>query len=105
MKSDFPPCRSEQLLTQLDSNTRILRANYAIPKRHLHLIGHRLNNPRQEMVLPLPMFLPRREVPQLAIVSVIGEPHLRADEEDLFVMNDNTAVIDHVLVHYGPGSA
>lgn len=51
------------------------------------------------------MFLPRREVSQLAIIPVVRHPHLRPDEEDLFVVDDNPAVIDYVLVYYRPGDA
>ena len=48
------------------------------------------------------MLLPSGEVSHLAIVPVIRKPHLRADEENLVVVNDDTAVVDDVLVRYGP---
>ena len=48
------------------------------------------------------MLLPGGEVSHLPIVPVIRKPHLRADEENLVVVNDDTAVVDDVLVRYGP---
>lgn len=48
------------------------------------------------------MLRPRSEEPQLAIISVIGKPHLGPDEQYLLVMYDDATVVDHVLVRYGP---
>jgi hypothetical protein len=48
------------------------------------------------------MFRPRREEPKLTIITVIRQPHFWADEKYLLVVNDDTAVVNHVLVHYGP---
>jgi hypothetical protein len=54
------------------------------------------------MILPLLLFRPRREKPEFTIITVIRQPHFWADEKYLLVVNDNTAVVNHVLVHYGP---
>jgi hypothetical protein len=67
-----------------------------------YLLGNRLNNAWQVMVFPLAMLHPGSEVTQFTIISVIGEPHLRADEEDFFVMNDDPAVVNYVLVYHRP---
>jgi len=54
------------------------------------------------MVLPLSMSGPWNEVTKLPIVSVICEPHLWADEQDLPVMDDHTAVVNDILVYDWP---
>ena len=54
------------------------------------------------MVLPLARLEPRGEIAQLAIIAVIGEPHLGADEQYLAVVHDHAAVVYYVLVHYRP---
>jgi len=41
-------------------------------------------------------FHPRREIPQLAIIPIVREPH----EQYRAIMDDHAAVIYHVLVHY-----
>lgn len=54
------------------------------------------------MVFDLAMLHPRRKPPQLAVITIVRHPHLRADEEDLSVVNNNTAVVDDVLVNHRP---
>jgi hypothetical protein len=48
------------------------------------------------------MLHPGSKVPHFAVVSVVGEPHLRANEQDLSVVYNDTAIVNHVLVHHGP---
>ncbi len=55
------------------------------------------------MVFPLSMLRPRREKTQLTIITVVGKPHLRADEQNFLVVDNNSAIVDDVLVHNGPG--
>jgi hypothetical protein len=49
------------------------------------------------------MLVPRSEIPKFAIVSIVSQPHLWTDEEDLSVVNDDSTVVDHILVHDWPG--
>jgi hypothetical protein len=49
------------------------------------------------------MLHPWCEVTQLAIISVISQPHLRSNEKDLVVVNNYATVIDYVLMNNGPG--
>lgn len=54
------------------------------------------------MVFPLAIFGPRCEVSHFAVVSVVCQPHLRSYEEDFAIMQNHTAIVDHVLMHNGP---
>jgi hypothetical protein len=67
-----------------------------------YLLGNRLNYTRQVVVFPLAVLHPRCEVAQFAVISVIREPHLGADEDNSFVMYDHPAVVNYVLVYNGP---
>jgi len=67
-----------------------------------YLASNRLNDSGEIMVLPLTRLLPRSEVPQLAIIPIIGKPHLWAYKQNLLVMNNDTTIVDHVLVNNGP---
>ena len=67
-----------------------------------YLASDGLHDAGQVVVLPLARLHPRCEVPQLAIVAVIREPHLWANEQDLAVVDDHAAVVYHVLVHHRP---
>jgi len=67
-----------------------------------YLVCDGLHNAGQVMVLPLARLHPRREVAQLAIVPVVREPHLWADEQYLAIVHDHAAVVYHVLVHHRP---
>ena len=67
-----------------------------------YLAGDSLDDAGQVVVLPLVPLHPRREVAQLAIVAVVREPHLWADEKDLAVVDDHAAVVYHVLVYHRP---
>ena len=96
------PRRCKELLAQLDANARIHRTHDAVPKRHLDLPSDGLHDAGQVMVLPLAVLHPRREIAQLAIIPVVREPHLRPDEQDLAVVDDHAAVVDHVLVYHRP---
>lgn len=68
----------------------------------LYLFGDCLDDPREIMIFPLPMFCPRCEITQFTIISIIGEPHFGANKENLLVMDDYSAIIDDVLMHDGP---
>lgn len=70
--------------------------------KRAYLAGDRLNHPREVVVLILAMLHPWREIPQFAIVSVVGHPHLRTNKEDLLVVDYHTAIIDYVFVDNGP---
>ena len=54
------------------------------------------------MVLRGPVLHPRREPPELAVVAVVRHPHLWANEQNLTVVDDDPAVVDHILVSDGP---
>lgn len=48
------------------------------------------------------MLHPWREVSHLAVITIIRKPHLGTNEQDLLVVNDHPAVVDHVLVYDWP---
>lgn len=56
------------------------------------------------MLFPLAMLCPWRKIPHLAIVTVIGKPHLWADEQNPPIMDDDPAIIYNILVYHGPES-
>ena len=57
------------------------------------------------MVVRLAVLLPRREISQLAIVAVVRQPHLRTDEKDLVVVNNDTTIINNIFVGNWPESS
>ena len=57
------------------------------------------------MVLYLAMFHPRREVPHLPVVSVVREPHLWANVQDLASVDNDSTVVDDVLMNDRPAGA
>lgn len=67
-----------------------------------YLLCHSLNYPWEVMILVLPMLLPWRKISQLSIISIIGEPHLGSDEQNLLIVDDHTAVIDNIFVDDRP---
>jgi hypothetical protein len=71
------------------------------------------------MIFDLSMLVPRSEVPKLSllsyvslpsrrlidgthVVSIVGHPHLRPDQQDLPIVNDHSAVEVVVLVSHWP---
>ena len=54
------------------------------------------------MVFPLSVPCPGSEVPELAIVPIICQPHLWTDEKDFLVINNDSAVVVDILVVYRP---
>ena len=54
------------------------------------------------MVFPLAVLHPRCEVAHFTIISVIREPHLGADKDNFFVMYDDPAVVNYILVYNRP---
>lgn len=82
----------------------VLRSAFLMERyvRWAYLSRDDLNDPGQKVVIPLTMFQPGCEIPHLAVVAIVSKPHLGADEEDLLVVNDDPAVVYHVLVHDWP---
>lgn len=54
------------------------------------------------MILPLLVFRPRCEKPKLSVVTIIRQPHFRANEKYLFIVDDDTAVVNHIFVRHRP---
>lgn len=54
------------------------------------------------MILDLTVFHPWREVTKLSIVPVIRHPHLRPDMQDFVIVDDDSTIVDHVLVDHRP---
>lgn len=69
---------------------------------HAYLTGDGMDNPGEIVVFDLAVLHPRRKPPQLTVVAVVRHPHLRANEEYLAIMDNNTAVVDDVLVYHRP---
>lgn len=67
-----------------------------------NLSGDSLNDPRKIVVFPLSMSGPGGEVTEFAVIPIVSQPHLRPDEEDFLVVNNDSAVVVHVLVDYWP---
>lgn len=61
-----------------------------------------MNDPREIVVLDLSMLHPWGEVPHLPVVPVVREPHLRTDVDDFPAVDDDSAVVDHILMNNGP---
>jgi len=78
-----------------------LRDGGAGSERTTHLTRHVGDHLGEPELLGLLVLHPGREPPQLAVVAVVGEPHLGADEEDLAVVDDDAAVVDDILVDDG----
>ena len=57
------------------------------------------------MVVRLAVLLPWREVAQLAVVSIVREPHLWTDEKNLLVVADDAAVVGDGLVRHRPSES
>jgi len=57
------------------------------------------------VVFPLLMLHPRGKVSKFTIVSVVREPHLWPNEQNLLVVDDDAAVVNDVLVDDGPVSS
>ena len=56
------------------------------------------------MLFPLAMLRPGRKIPQLAIVTVISKPHLRTNEQNLPIVDDDSAIVYHILVYHRPNN-
>ena len=61
-----------------------------------------MNDPGQIVILDLSVLHPRREVPHFPVVPVVREPHLRPDVYNLVAVDDDSAVVDDVLVDDRP---
>ena len=60
------------------------------------------NNTREPVLLRAAVLDPGREPAQLAVVAVVGHPHLWSDEENATVVDEDAAVVDYILVRDGP---
>ena len=115
------PRGSEEFFAKLDAYASVKCANDRVPKRYFGLIyerneqrierqwerranlsGYGLDDPRKIMVFPLSVPCPGSEVPELAIVPIICQPHLWTDEKDFLVINNDSAVVVDILVVYRP---
>lgn len=67
-----------------------------------NLSSHGLNDSWKVMIFALLLSRPRSEVTELAVVSVICQPHLRTDEDNFLVVNDDLTVVVHILVYNWP---
>lgn len=67
-----------------------------------HLTRDSMDYTREVVVLDLSVLHPRREVSHLSVISVVREPHFRAYVEDLSAVNDDTTIVDDVLVDHWP---
>lgn len=63
-----------------------------------YLISDGLDYPREEVVFPLVVLHPRREVSHLTVVSIISKPHLGTNEENLLVVDNDATVVYHILM-------
>jgi hypothetical protein len=117
------PCWSEELFAEFNTYASVNGADDRVSEwylrlteeqnkkgRNLHstwwanLSGDSLDDPRKIMVFPLSMPCPGSKVTEFAVIPVVSQPHLRTNEENLFVVNDDSAVVVHVLVVYRPVS-
>ena len=57
------------------------------------------------MILDLAMLHPRREPAEFPVVAVVRHPHLRTDEKDLVVVNNDTTIINNIFVGNWPESS
>lgn len=69
----------------------------------IYLVSDCLNQPGKKMVFPLAMLFPRSEMAELAVVAVVGQPHLGSNEDNLAIVNNDTAVVPDILVDDRPG--
>lgn len=67
-----------------------------------YLLRDHLYDSWQKVIFPLLVFRPWCKEPKLAIVTIIRQPHLGAYEKYLFVVNDDTTIVNHVFMHYRP---
>ena len=67
-----------------------------------NLTSNALDHSWEIMVFSLTVFCPLREVAHLAVIPVIRQPHFWPNEEDLTVVDDNSTVVDDVLVNDRP---
>lgn len=68
----------------------------------MYLSCYRLDDPWEIMVLGFTMLHPWGEVSQFSIISRVSHPHLRANEKNFVIIDDNPTIVDHVLVYDGP---
>ena len=92
------------LITASPNGTLVYRKSQFRPEfvKVIYLVSDRLNQPRKKMVFPLAMLFPRGEMTELAVVAIIGQPHLGSNEDDLAIMNNDTAIVPDILVDNRP---
>ena len=54
------------------------------------------------MIFPLMVLCPWSEIPHLPVITIVGKPHLWADQEDLRVVNDNTTIVENISMDDWP---
>jgi hypothetical protein len=82
--------------------TKLMERSPAKNKLRKYLSSDSLYHSRQIEVFGLACFYPWRKPTQLPIIAVVGKSHFRTDEEDLAVENDDSAVIENILVDNRP---
>lgn len=92
------PVRGEKLLARFRSYTSIPRTYHSIAEGNLLLTGNVTNNLFQIVLLDMSRTLPGGEIPHLSVVSIVRQPYLRSNEEELAIMDEHAAVIAHVTV-------
>lgn len=68
-----------------------------------NLTSNALDRSWKIVIFSLTMFCPSREVAHLTVISVVRQPHLWPNKENLTIMDDDSAVIDDVLMNDRPG--
>jgi hypothetical protein len=75
---------------------------HTVLQLNTNLTSNALDHSWKIVVFSLTMFCPWREVAHLAVIPVIRQPHFWPNEEDLTVVDDNSTVVDDVLVNDRP---
>jgi len=88
----------KHLLACLGAETGVGGANDAVSKWDVGLALEDLQHLRQMILLPLGRSHPRGEETHFAVVAVIGQEHLGADEHNLSVQADDSAVVVDISV-------
>mmetsp|Transcript_31203 Transcript_31203/g.82716 ORF Transcript_31203/g.82716 Transcript_31203/m.82716 type:complete len:238 (-) Transcript_31203:277-990(-) len=103
---DVRSLRGEELLARLEGYHRVQGRDGKDAHRDLHLARDLLDPGGQEVLLDLAearlrgVYVPRREVPHLAVVPVVRQVELGPDADHLVVEHDDAAVVRDVPVHH-----
>ncbi|KAI3479823.1 hypothetical protein L1887_58119 [Cichorium endivia] len=99
--SDVRRVRGEELLAQLDAQHRVPGLDHRVAKRHRMLASDVGDDARQCEIVRVVGACPGRKVAHLAVVAVVGEPHLGSDVEDLGVEQEEATVVECRAVEDG----